>query len=44
MGSKDRGGREARKPKKEKKPKGQTPPPRNATVEAINHANHPPAK
>jgi hypothetical protein len=36
---KSKGGRETRKPKaeKNKKTKGQTPAPRNATVDAINH-------
>jgi len=37
MGSKDKGGREARKPKANKKPKGQTPQPSAASLDAINH-------
>jgi hypothetical protein len=39
---KSKGGRETRKPKadKNKKAKGQTPAPRTATVDAINHAAH----
>ena len=34
MGGKNKGGREARKPKQDqnKKPKGQTPPPKDGTV------------
>jgi hypothetical protein len=42
MGEKSKQGREARKPKqdKNKKVKGQTPQPRSATVDAINHAAH----
>ena len=40
VGGKQKGGREARKPKqdKNKKAKGQTPPPRSATLDAINQA------
>jgi hypothetical protein len=39
MAEKNRGGREARKPKadKNKKAKGQTPQPRSATLDTINH-------
>ena len=44
MGSKDKGGREAKKPKANKKPKGQTPSPRPNAVEAIQHGTHPPEK
>jgi hypothetical protein len=44
MGSKDKGGREAKKPKANKKPKGQTPAPRSNAVEAIQHGTHPPEK
>lgn len=33
--SKDKGGREAKKPKQDKKPKGQTPAPRAAALDAI---------
>jgi hypothetical protein len=40
MAEKSKQGREARKPKadKNKKAKGQTPAPRSAAVDAINHA------
>lgn len=40
MGGKQKAGREVRKPKqdKNKKVKGQTPPPRSATLDVINHA------
>jgi hypothetical protein len=46
MGEKNRGGRETRKPKadKNKKAKGQTPQPRSAALDAINHTNPPAAK
>jgi hypothetical protein len=44
MGSKDKGGREAKKPKANKKPKGQTPAPRSNAVENIQHGTHPPEK
>jgi hypothetical protein len=39
MGDKSKAGRETRKPKadKNKKVKGQTPPPRSATLDTINH-------
>ena len=39
MASKNKGGREARKPKQDKNKKvtGQTPPPRSSAVDAINH-------
>jgi hypothetical protein len=42
MGEKSKQGREARKPKadKNKKAKGQTPAPRSATVDAINHTGN----
>jgi hypothetical protein len=42
MGEKSKQGRETRKPKqdKNKKVKGQTPQPRSATVDAINHAGN----
>jgi hypothetical protein len=38
---KSKGGREARKPKadKNKKAKGQTPAPRSATIDTINHTS-----
>lgn len=41
MGGKNKGGREARKPKQEqnKKQKGQTPTARAAAVDAINNPN-----
>lgn len=44
MGNKNKSGREARKPKqdKNKKHKGQTPPPRSATLDTINHVSPPP--
>jgi len=46
MGEKSKQGREARKPKadKNKKAKGQTPPPRSAALDAINHVTAPPSK
>ncbi len=44
MASKNKGGREARKPKqdKNKKAAGQTPAPRSSAVEAINERKIPP--
>lgn len=44
MGEKSKAGREARKPKadKNKKAKGQTPQPRSATLDTINHVAAPP--
>jgi len=44
MASKDKGGREARKPKqdKNKKQSGQTPAPRPPSVDVINHKGAPP--
>jgi hypothetical protein len=46
MGEKSKQGRESRKPKsdKNKKVKGQTPPPRSAALDAINHATPPGSK
>ena len=46
MGEKSKQGREQRKPKadKNKKAKGQTPAPRSAAVDAINHAGSQPPK
>jgi hypothetical protein len=43
MAEKNKGGREARKPKadKNKKAKGQTPPPRSAALDTINHTAAP---
>ena len=43
MHEKNKGGRENRKPKqdKNKKQKGQTPLPRSATLDTINHVNAP---
>jgi hypothetical protein len=42
MANKNKGGREARKPKqdKNKKPVGQTPQPRSSAVEVINHKDN----
>jgi hypothetical protein len=44
MGDKNKAGREARKPKadKNKKAKGQTPPPRSAAIDTINHTSQQP--
>jgi hypothetical protein len=43
MAEKSKVGRETRKPKadKNKKAKGQTPQPRSAAIDAINHPNTP---
>jgi hypothetical protein len=43
MAEKNKGGREARKPKaeKNKKAKGQTPAPRSAAIDTINHTTTP---
>ena len=46
MAGKNKGGREARKPKQDqnKKPKGQTPRPTDSAVDAINHVSGRPKK
>jgi hypothetical protein len=43
MGSKNKGGREARKPKQDqnKKPKGQTPPPGGTVAAVVPKTNRP---